>query len=124
METAMQQQPKKRSLGGLWARTTKEGRPYFCVSVKDGLPPGNYMIFENKNKKPGERAPDFEIYLPISTGQQQPAQVAQKPPPLNRNQGQGIKPPVAKTQWQNQRQEQMRPEKNWAEEPYPDEPQF
>lgn len=45
---------------GLWKNTDKNGKPYLSGSL---TPITNLMVMPNTFKKPGDKAPDFYVYI-------------------------------------------------------------
>ena len=50
-----------QSVGAIWAKTSKSGRPFFSISLTiDGVKK-SYVAFENTYKTEGDNRPDYQI---------------------------------------------------------------
>lgn len=59
----MEKQQFKRNNGGIWESKDKNKETYFSGSVELDGQNYKFKAFKNKNKKPGERTPDYQIFL-------------------------------------------------------------
>jgi uncharacterized protein (DUF736 family) len=53
------EKPKMEEVGALWENQSKGGKVYFSGKV-NGVP---VIVFQNTYKKPGEKSPDWRVYL-------------------------------------------------------------
>jgi uncharacterized protein (DUF736 family) len=49
----------KRSIGALWARTSKKGTDFFSGKI-EGI--GDVVVFANADKEDGDKRPDWKIF--------------------------------------------------------------
>jgi len=56
----MSSQEQKKSIGGIWIKTAKNGSEYLSIKIGDK----NYVAFKNK-KKDGSNQPDYYIPEPM-----------------------------------------------------------
>jgi uncharacterized protein (DUF736 family) len=54
---------KKEDIGALWERKSAGGNSYLSGNIKINDEKYDIVVFSNSYKKPGEKAPDFRIYL-------------------------------------------------------------
>jgi uncharacterized protein (DUF736 family) len=59
------QSKKKREIGAVWLRKSKQGNSYLSGSIKNGEASEEIriVIFKNSYKEEGSNQPDYRIYL-------------------------------------------------------------
>ena len=56
--------PKNQELGALWTKKSKAGATFLSGYVLDeNQQRVNVVVFKNSYKKPGEKSPDYRVYL-------------------------------------------------------------
>ena len=50
---------QSKDIGALWIKTSKGGKMYMSGTVGDQ----RVVLFRNERKQPGERTPDWRVYL-------------------------------------------------------------
>jgi uncharacterized protein (DUF736 family) len=50
-------------IGALWIRKSQKGTSYMTGQVELGNTKVDVVVFRNTKKQPGEKTPDFRIYL-------------------------------------------------------------
>lgn len=59
----MEKKQYKKNNGGIWETKGREGETFFSGSIDLDGNSYKFKAYKNKFKKPGERTPDYQIYL-------------------------------------------------------------
>jgi len=66
---------KEHEIGALWVNTSGTGVEYWSGNITKPVEPGTRILaFKNQHKQPGEKSPDYRLYLSVD-------REAPKPPP-------------------------------------------